>query len=404
MNMSDQPVLAQLAISHCPIFDAQRAMLGTRLTLSPWRAGAAAPAGQALLQALAQVWPSAAQPAKPGNSFIPGTVGLNVVGEDLLKALLQAPPLSPFAIEVPAFLLTDAAMQQRVRDWHGAGGQLWIKGGGATTLDADLKACFRHVVYDAPEAPPSGRGAWSAIAAGVQECDQLDAALRQGALAGAGWPLRSAPAAGVAGKKVAPEMQVVLELIGRVDREEPIERLEATLKADPSLAFRLLRYMNSAAFGLQVEVSSFRHALAMLGYARLKRWLALLLASASKDVKLKPVMHAAVRRGLVMEELARGSGDAEMKSEMFICGVFSLLDAMLGQPMNELLPNVPLPERVRQALGAEAGPFAPYLVLVKALESGDPYAQQESAEALMLDAADLNRALLAALLAARLLD
>ena len=85
-------------------------------------------------------------------------------------------------------------------------------------------------------------------------------------------------------------MQVVLELINRIDREEPIERLDATLKGDPSLAFRLLRTMNSPAFGLQVEINSFRHALMMLGYAKLKRWLALLLASASKDARLKPVM------------------------------------------------------------------------------------------------------------------
>ena len=105
-----------------------------------------------------------------------------------------------------------------------------------------------------------------------------------------------------------------------------------------------------------------------------------------------------------MEELARAAGDAEMKSEMFICSVFSLLDSMLGQPMAELLPNVPLPERVRQALGAEEGPFMPYLHLVRAMESGAAYELHERADELMLDAVDLNRALLAALLAARQLD
>jgi EAL and modified HD-GYP domain-containing signal transduction protein len=55
------------------------------------------------------------------------------------------------------------------------------------------------------------------------------------------------------------------------------------LKNDPTLAFRLLRYINSPAFGLRVEVTRFRHAIMLLGYQRLKRWLALLLASASKD-------------------------------------------------------------------------------------------------------------------------
>jgi EAL and modified HD-GYP domain-containing signal transduction protein len=147
---------------------------------------------------------------------------------------------------------------------------------------------------------------------------------------------------------VAPELQVILELINRVDREEPVDRLEAVLKNDPTLAFRLLRYINSPGFGLSVEIGSFRHALMILGYQRLKRWLALLLASASKDANMKPVMFAAVRRGLLMEELVKGSGDAEMRGEMFICGVFSLLDRLLKPAL-----------RRAAALGARARAGAP---------------------------------------------
>ena len=129
-----------------------------------------------------------------------------------------------------------------------------------------------------------------------------------------GWPIDEAGAARAAARRVAPDLQVIVELINRVDREEPIDRLEAVLKHDPTLAFRLVRYINSPAFGLRVEISSFRHAIMMLGYQKLKRWLALLLASASKDANMKPVMFAAVRRGLLMEELVRvvrRRGDAQ---------------------------------------------------------------------------------------------
>ena len=113
------------------------------------------------------------------------------------------------------------------------------------------------------------------------------------------------------------------------------------MKRDPSLAFKLLRYINSPAFGLRVEISSFRHAIMMLGYQRLKRWLALLLATASKDVNLKPVMFAAVRRGLLMEELVASSGDEEMRNEMFICGVFSLLDRMFQAALRQAARHDP---------------------------------------------------------------
>ena len=136
---------------------------------------------------------------------------------------------------------------------------------------------------------------------------------------------------------------------------------------DPSLAFKLLRYINSPAFGLRVEISSFRHAIMLLGYQRLKRWLALLLATASKDVNLRPVMFAAVRRGLLMEELVAGSGDEEMRSEMFICGVFSLLDRMFQESFAKLLGSIPGARESRFPTGLAAAsqgeacsPSSPY--------------------------------------------
>ena len=113
----------------------------------------------------------------------------------------------------------------------------------------------------------------------------MEAAFARGAHAVLGWPIDDAIKRhrGAHRQAVAqPDLQVVVELIHRVDNEEPIDKLENTLKRDPSLAFKLLRYINSPAFGLRVEISSFRHAIMLLGYQRLKRWLALLLATAEQ--------------------------------------------------------------------------------------------------------------------------
>ena len=141
------------------------------------------------------------------------------------------------------------------------------------------------------------------------------------------------------------------------------------LKTDPTLAFRLMRYINSPAFGLSVEINSFRHAIMVLGYNRLKRWLALLLASASKDPNVKPVMYAAVRRGLLMEELGLHGASSDQRSEMFICGVFSLLDRLMGQPLPELMRSIPVPDAVRAALVEQSGPYHAQLELVRAVEA-----------------------------------
>ena len=235
----------------------------------------------------------------------------------------------------------------------------------------------------------------------------MEGAFSRGAEAVLGWPIDDAvttSATRSGGNKAGPGMQTIVKLIGQVDQQEPIEKLEATLKLDPALAFKLLRYINSPAFGLRVEISSFRHAIMMLGYDRLKRWLALLLATASKDVNLKPVMFAAVRRGLLMEELVRHSGDEEMRNEMFICGVFSLLDRMFQQPFAELLETIPVPERVRQALAEETGPYQAYIELVRAVESESLFEFRDAADTLMMSVSEINRAQLRALMAASELE
>jgi c-di-GMP phosphodiesterase len=165
------------------------------------------------------------------------------------------------------------------------------------------------------------------------------------------------------------------------------------VKNDPTLAFRLMRYLNSPGFGLSVEISSFRHALMILGYQRLKRWLALLVTSAVDDPDMKPLMQLAVRRGLLMEEIARPGGDDALRNELFICGVFSTLDRMIGQPFEQLLKTIPVQESVAQALAHDSGPCAPFLALARAVESESAYDVRETAETLMLSVGDVNRAL-----------
>jgi len=271
--------------------------------------------------------------------------------------------------------------------------------------------CFKYSVIDlseerrgdAPPAPGISRTI-SHVQSGVRTLVQMEQAFQRGAVAVLGWPVDDAIQQ-QASRSARPDMQTIVELIRRVDKEEPADRLEATLKQDPTLAFKLMRYINSPAFGLRVEVSSFRHALMLLGYQRLKRWLALLLASASKDTNMKPVMFAAVRRGLLMEELARAtSGDEEMRNEMFICGVFSLLDKMMQQPFSELLKTIPVPERVYQALVDSAGPFQPYFDVVNAVEQESLFDIRAAADALMMSVTEINRAELRALAAAAQLD
>jgi EAL and modified HD-GYP domain-containing signal transduction protein len=318
-------------------------------------------------------------------------------------------------IEIPAFIAADPAHLPALKTLREAGSVLLLKGRPLKPLGAEALACFAHSIVDlsderrtAAEAPPGVRQV-STVQAGVRTGADLEGAFKRGAVAALGWTFDDeAPAPSGGRAQVPADLRLVLELIDGVEREEPVRKLEALLKADPTLAYRLMRYLNSPAFGLSVEINSFGHAVMLLGYARLKRWLALLLASSSKDPNAKATLYAAVRRGLLMEELARGHGDAgmdgEMIGEMFICGVFSLLDRLLRQPFAELLVNVPVAERVRLALVGEGGPYLPYLELVRAVESESVFDIRECAERLLLAPGEVNRALLASLRSARQVD
>ena len=398
--MMTPSILGQVALGYSPMIDRNRAVIATRLTVFPLRPDVKLDVSQ-LLEAVGEVWPASGAAAS-----------LNILSEGLLQDLLHAQPASNLMVEVPSFIAVDEANVPALQTLHANGSVLLLKGRPSRPLPREVLPCFKHSIIELEDdrrtAALGAEGVTRTIThvqAGVRTLVELDESFKRGAFAVLGWPMEDAivhVANGKAGAQA--DMQVILELINRVDKAEEIDRLENTLKRDPTLAFKLMRYINSPAFGLSVEISSFRHAIMMLGYNRLKRWLALLLATAGKDANMKPVMFAAVRRGLLMEELVRSAGDEEMRNEMFICGVFSLLDRMMRQPFSDLLKTIPVPERVYQALAEGTGPYQPYFDLVRAIEAESLFDVREAADKLMVGMAEINHAVLHALGAANQLE
>ena len=389
-------ILGQVALGYSPFIDRNRAVTATRLTVFPLRPDAVLDIGQ-LLAEVGNVWPADG-----------ALVSLNIVSERLLHELLLARPAPNLMIEVPAFMAADPANIDALCTLKAGGTALLLKGRPLKELPREVLPCFKYSIIDLADdrrinEPVPAAGVARSIAhvqSGVRSVVDMQACFERGAHAVLGWPIDDAVTVSVArtGRSVAaPAMQVITELIRQLDNEAPVDKLEATIKRDPPLAFKLLRYINAPAFGLRVEIGSFRHAIMLLGYTKLKRWLALLLATASSDVNLKPVMFAAVRRGLLMEELVRGTGDEALRNEMFICGVFSLLDRMFQQPFAQLLESIPVPPRIHQALAENAGPFQPYLDLVHAIENEAPFEFADAAQALMMSVGEINRAQLRAL-------
>ena len=397
--MTDLSVLGQVALGYSPMIDRHKAITALRLTVFPIRPEVQ-PDAQALLAALAATWPDPAQ-----------RLSLNIVGEQLLDATLRTDLPLNLMLEVPAFMASDLACTDALSALHTRGNTLLIKGRPLQPLPREVLPCFAYSIIDLVDErrdgmPPPGGVSRNIphVQAGVRTVGQMTDAFGRGAIAVLGWPIDD-PARASTSRGAQPELGAIVELINRVDRQEPADRLEAVMKNDPAMAFKLMRYINAPAFGLSVEVTSFRHAIMLLGYQRLKRWLALLLAAGSRDPGMKPVIYAAVRRGLLMEELGRDSGcDEERRGELFICGVFSLLDRLMQQPFADLLKGIPTSAAVREVLLHSSGPHQPYLALVQAIESAALFEIRDASETLMMTAQAVNQAVLRALVAARQLD
>lgn len=196
---------------------------------------------------------------------------------------------------------------------------------------------------------------------------------------------------------IAPAQANVIHLINLVRSQASTDEIEEVLKKDAMLGFNLMRLINSSGFGLSREITSFRQAVMLLGLKKLFRWAALLL-TASRAGGAPPVVGStAVVRGRLMELLAAESMTPEECDSAFVAGVFSLLDVMLGVPMDKALELLSLPQPVVDALLHGTGPYAPLLNLARACESGDDAAFSDASAALGLSDRQINLAHLSAL-------
>lgn len=201
----------------------------------------------------------------------------------------------------------------------------------------------------------------------------------------------------ITGQTIRPAQAVIIQLINLVRKQAATAEIEEVLKRDASLSFNLLRFINSSGFGLSCEVTSFRHAVMILGLKKLFRWAALLLTTSRPGGVPMAVGTTAIVRGRLMELLAAEMLPPEECDNAFVAGVFSLLDTMLGMPMDKALAAISLPESVVSALLLRRGVLAPFLDLTEACESGDELAFAHACDELHLSNRQVNLAHLQAL-------
>ena len=165
----------------------------------------------------------------------------------------------------------------------------------------------------------------------------------------------------------------VIELLNLLRSGAEFEVIARQLTHDPVLTFKLLRSLNSPVMGLQSPVTTMDKALIVLGRERFYRWLSMLLFDIkAPGYRERIITEQALTRAHFLESLAGQGNLPAQKDQLFILGLFSMLDLLIGQPMEAILAQTRLPEPIHQALLGQPGPYRNALLLAIAAEGLSP--------------------------------
>ncbi|NWF53875.1 MAG: HDOD domain-containing protein [Syntrophaceae bacterium] len=154
-------------------------------------------------------------------------------------------------------------------------------------------------------------------------------------------------------------------------RQMDFRRLEQIIKQDVSLSYKLLRYINSAYFGLRNKIYSIKQALLLLGQAEIKKWLSLItLAGMGTDKPGELVVHT-ITRAKFCESLAPHAGLFRRADDLFLVGMLSLMDAFLDRPLSDLLIEVPINDEIKGAILEKQNRLGEVYDYVLSYEKGD---------------------------------
>jgi EAL and modified HD-GYP domain-containing signal transduction protein len=191
----------------------------------------------------------------------------------------------------------------------------------------------------------------------------------------------------------------LFKLLKAVDQRLDFHELEVQFKRQPELSVNLIKYLNSASFGLRSEITSIKHAITLLGFSNLKRWL-LILSYASRNGTISaqsPLLANAIHRGTLFEELSKSLNLNEATSEKaYLMGLVSRLDALYKVPMQSVLEQMNLDAEINEAIMNRQGILGEFLTLSQAIEEDDFEKIEQSLSRMSLSMENFNTALLKA--------
>ena len=175
----------------------------------------------------------------------------------------------------------------------------------------------------------------------------------------------------VKGRELNASQLTLLQIVAEVNRRDfDFKKLENLIAPDVSLSYKLLRYINSAFFAKAQRIGSINQALVYMGEVEIRRFVSLISLSSLGKGKPPELIRAACIRGKFCELLAGISSAPVTAQELFTLGIFSLIDAIVDQPMPLVMSTLPLSENIKDALLHRKGDLIGYLLLAETYEKG----------------------------------
>ena len=172
------------------------------------------------------------------------------------------------------------------------------------------------------------------------------------------------------------------------------QRLSKILQSDVSLSLRLFRFVNSVSFGLRTKCESIKHALVLLGEVQTMEWLRVVLLTdlTTSSGASEEVLYLSALRGRFFELLGLSISSSPLPPDgMFLFGLFSLLDTLVGQPLSELVEPLPIDERIKKGLMEADHPLRAWIDMVEAWERGEWEAAEATIDMLGFEVVDVEK-------------
>jgi len=174
----------------------------------------------------------------------------------------------------------------------------------------------------------------------------------------------------IQGKKIKDSKLAILRALQKVMTAEAVSNIHDVIKQDVTLSYRLMKYINSATFGLKQHIESIEQALALLGLNNIRRWLSVLALASLGHHKTPELLKTGLSRAYLLEGIAKQRQETEVGDD-FLLGMFSILDALLDVDMEQALQDLYLPTGVREGLLDTSTDMGKKLSMSKSLERGE---------------------------------